>query len=35
MKIILNIIYDYNNFNEKIYLNNIFNLKIVEINERI
>ena len=35
MKIILNIAYYYNNFNKKIYLNNVFNLEIVKINKNI
>ena len=34
-KIILNIIYNFNNFNKKIYLNNVFNLEVIEINENI
>ena len=35
MKTMLNIAYNYNNFNKETYSNNVFNLKIVEINESI
>ena len=35
MKIILNIAYNYNNFNKKTYLNNVFNFEIIEINKNI
>ena len=35
MKIILNIIYNFNNFNKEIYLNNVFNFEIVKINKYV